>query len=158
MSNLKIDSCWLLLNVFMQIFISFTVIFCMFFVIIFHALCQCDVQMLLLRMWESAGVSVMWWSRWTARRTAQWGTQQNQQFPTPRYLVSSTLTHSISSFVFISLFPPLYSGFCCCLLWVFIDSYNLYYWRVSIVGLAVSLMRQEAVKLGCLLDGKRFEL
>ena len=78
--------------------------------------------------------------------------------PTPRYLVSSTLTQWISSFVFISLFPPLYSGFCCCLLWVFIDSYNLYYCRVSTVGLAVSLLRQEAVKLGCLLDGKRFEL
>lgn len=30
-------------DLFMQIFLSFTVIFFMFFLIIFHAVCQCDV-------------------------------------------------------------------------------------------------------------------
>ena len=72
-------------------------------------------------------------------------------YPLLWHIQSLLLSSSVCSLLFTLDSAAVFYGF-------FIDSYNLYYWRVSTVGLAVSLMRQEAVKLGRLLDGKQFEL
>lgn len=80
------------------------------------------LQMLLLTMWESEGVSDHDGARWTAH----WG--RNQQFSTPWYFFTlslfSTLTHSFSSFIFISLFIHPCFGFCCAAVLVFCGFYR----------------------------------